>query len=113
MSSSTDALSTKELALLISTSQMLFYNLISPIELKQGLIADKRLLTFVHTKEGVRVSTLHLELSASSPYASNGKGLWFLHVSQEYLLMEVKLQKSQGFLGQKSGMGGEKEISVT
>lgn len=37
---------------------MLFYNLISPIELKQGLIADKKLLTFVHTKKGARVSTL-------------------------------------------------------
>ena len=94
MSSCTDALSSKELGLLISTSQMLFYNLISPIELKQGLIADKNLLTFVHTKQGARVSTLYSELRASLPYAGNGKGPWFLQVSQEYLFMEVKLQQS-------------------
>lgn len=51
-------ISTIELGLLIFTSQMLFYNLIKPIELKQGLIADKNLLTFVYKKKGARVSTL-------------------------------------------------------
>lgn len=73
LSSCTGALSTKELGLLISTSQMLFHNLISSTELKQGLIADKILHTFLHTSKGVRVSTLHF-----GACAVDGEGIWFL-----------------------------------
>lgn len=74
-SNCTDALSAKELGLLISTSQMLFYNLISPIQLKQGLIAGKKLLIFLHIKKGAAVSTFFGELSASLPYADHGEGI--------------------------------------
>lgn len=42
MSTRTDVLSSKEVGELISASQMLLYSLISPIELKQGLITDKK-----------------------------------------------------------------------
>lgn len=68
---------------------MLFHNLISSTELKQGLIANKILHTFLHASKGERVSTLHF-----GALAADDEGIWFLYVPQEFLSGKVKLQQS-------------------
>lgn len=89
MSTRTDVLSSKEVGELISTSQMLLYSLISPIELKQGLITDKKSSSSLCIQRKGQGWASCFLVGTSSPCAGDGESFWFLHVPQECVSVDV------------------------
>lgn len=111
MSTRTDALSSKEVGKLISTSQMLLYNLISPIEMKQGLITDKKAPHLNAYKEKGKGEHLAFLIGASSPCAGDGKPSVLACAPRVYLC-GCNYSRACDFSGRNQGWE-DRRISVT